>query len=94
MLGFLQVLSHNVGTCSFDMSSKTDMFPISLSTHRNQGSHRLEKYLNLEGFLENKISCLEKYWKMLHQIKTQQFCTNFLILISPLSQSSISERVF
>ena len=28
---------------------------------------------------------------MLHQIKAQQFYTNFLVLISPLSQSSISE---
>ena len=28
-----------------------------------QDSHRLEKYLNLEGFFENNI-CLEKYWKI------------------------------
>ena len=28
-----------------------------------QGSHRLEKYLNLEGFLENEIY-LEKYWQI------------------------------
>ena len=31
---------------------------------------------------------------MLHQIKAQQFYTNFLLLISPLSQSSISEVEF
>ena len=33
-----------------------------------QGMHRLEKYLNLEGFLEKslkiKTKCLEKYWKI------------------------------
>ena len=32
--------------------------------------------------------------KMLHQIKAQQIYTNFLVLISPLSQSSISEVEF
>ena len=31
---------------------------------------------------------------MLHQIKAQQFYTNFLVLVSPLSQSSISEVDF
>ena len=31
---------------------------------------------------------------MLHQIIAQQFYTNFLVLISPLSQSSISEVEF
>ena len=55
MLGFLQVFSHNVGTCSFGMYSKTGRFPISLCTHCNQGSHRLEKYLNLEGFFEKSL---------------------------------------
>ena len=30
----------------------------------------------------------------LHQIKAQQFYTSFLVLISPLSQSSISEVEF
>ena len=84
-----------------------------------QGSHRLEKYLNLEGFLADSLKikhalkftgkslkCLEKslnYSKliclylvqqMLHQIKAEQFYTNFLVLISPLSQSSISEVEF
>ena len=34
------------------------------------------------------------YLEMLHQIKAQHFNTNFLVLISPLSQSSISEREF
>ena len=32
--------------------------------------------------------------KMLHQIKAQQFYTNFLVLISPLSLASISEVEF
>ena len=99
-----------------------------------QGSHRLVKYLNLEGFLEKsltikyamksigklhkglekslnssvsvgintddrdlnqiKLLCLYLVQQMLHQIKAQQFFTNFLALISPLSQSSISEREF
>ena len=31
---------------------------------------------------------------MLHQIKAQQFYTNFPVLMSPLSQSSISEEEF
>ena len=31
---------------------------------------------------------------LLHQIKAYQFYTNFLVLISPLSQSSISEVGF
>ena len=31
---------------------------------------------------------------LLHPIKAQQFYTNFQVLISPLSQSSISEREF
>ena len=31
---------------------------------------------------------------MLHQIKAQQFYTHFLVLISPLSQSRISEAGF
>ena len=32
-----------------------------------QRLHRLEKYLNLEGFLEKSLKikiCLEKYWKI------------------------------
>ena len=96
--------------------------------------HRLEKYLNLEGFLEKslkikyalestgklhkgfekslnsffsvgintdnrdlnqiKLLCLYLMQQMLHQIKAQQFHTNFLVLISPLSQSNISEVEF
>ena len=32
--------------------------------------------------------------QMLHQLKAQQFYTNFLVLISPLLQSSISEVEF
>ena len=32
--------------------------------------------------------------QMLHQIKAQQFYTNFLVLISTLSQSSIFEVEF
>ena len=30
----------------------------------------------------------------MHQVKAQQFYTNFLVLISPFSQSSISEVEF
>ena len=106
-----------------------------------QGSHRLEKYLNLEGFLEKSLkikSALKSTGKslkslvmslnstifcristvdrdlyqykivvplfgaaylylvqhMLHQIYAQQFYTNFPVLMSPLSQSSISEVDF
>ena len=88
-----------------------------------QGPHRLEKYLNLEGFLEKSLKikyalkitgkslkCLEKSLNssffcrtkilisikllclyLVQHLKAQQFYTNFLVLISPLSQSSISE---
>ena len=99
-----------------------------------QGLHRLEKYLNLDGFFEKSLkikSALESTGKslkslekslnstfsellstvdrdlnqykivvpylvqqMLHQIKAQQFYTNFPVLMSPLSQSSISEVEF
>ena len=58
----------------------------------------LEKYLNSTIFcrttllIETLISL--KLQHMLHQIKAQQFYTNFLVLISPLSQSSISEVEF
>ena len=41
-----------------------------------------------------KLLCLYLVQHMLHQIKAQQFYTNFLVLISPLSQSSISEVEF
>ena len=43
-----------------------------------KGSYRLEEYLNLEGFLEKSL-----------KIKS-----NFPVLMSPLSQSSISEVEF
>ena len=97
-----------------------------------KGSHRLEQYLNLEGFLEKSLkikSALKSTGKslkslenslnstifiglvtvyrdlsqykivvplfgvqhMLHQILAQQFYANFLVLLSPLSQSSNSE---
>ena len=91
-----------------------------------QGSHRLEKYLNLEGFhektlktkyalkiLENHSKALKSPWILLfsvwlntvdrdlNQYKivvplfgaafAHQLYTNFLVLISPLFQSSISE---
>ena len=36
--------------------------------------------------------CLVQH--ILHQIKAQQFYTNFLVLISQLSQSSVSEVEF
>ena len=35
--------------------------------HHPQGWHRLEKYVNLKGFLEKSLKikiCLEKYWKI------------------------------
>ena len=38
------------------------------------------------------VPCLLQH--MLHQIQAQQFYTHFLVLISPLSQSSISEVEF
>ena len=95
----------------------------------SQGSHRQEKYLNFEGFLEKSLkikSALKSTGKllkalkspgiilfsvglstvgrelnqyksvvhMLHQKEAQQFCTNFPVLMSPLSQSSISEVEF
>ena len=41
-----------------------------------------------------KLLCLYLVQHMLHQIKAQQFYTNFLVLISPFSQSSISEVEF
>ena len=41
-----------------------------------------------------KLMCLYLVQQMLHQIKAQQFYTIFLVLISPLSQSSISEVEF
>ena len=41
-----------------------------------------------------KLLCLYLVQHQLHQIKAQQFYANFLILISPLSQSSISEVDF
>ena len=46
--------------------------------------------------IENRIKllCLHLVQQMLHQIKAQQFYANFLILISPLSQASISEVEF
>ena len=92
-----------------------------------QDWHRLEKYLNLKGFLEKslkikfalkstekslkslekltnsaifcrietfisiKLLCFYLVQHMLHHIKAQQFFTNSLVLIFPLSQSSISE---
>ena len=99
-----------------------------------QGSYRLEKYLNIQDYLEKSLKiklCLEKYLKnthsienslnftfyrtintvfgdpnqyklvclylvqhMLHQIKSPQFHTNFLKLISLEMQSSISKIEF
>ena len=41
-----------------------------------------------------KLPCLYLVQHVLHQIKAQQFYTNFQVLISPLSQSSISEVEF
>ena len=41
-----------------------------------------------------KLPCLYLVQQMLHQIKAQQFHTNFLVLISPLSQSSILKKNF
>ena len=41
-----------------------------------------------------QLLCLYLVQQMLQQIKAQQFYTNFLVLISPLSQSSISEVEF
>ena len=58
-----------------------------------QGSHRLEKYLNLEGFLEKSLkikSALKSTGKSPKNLGT----TILSILMSPLSQSSISEVEF
>ena len=41
-----------------------------------------------------KLLYLYLMQQMLHQIKAQQFYANFLVLTSPLSQSSISEEEF
>ena len=41
-----------------------------------------------------KLLCLYLVQQMLHQIKAQQFHTHFLVLISPLSQSSFFEEEF
>ena len=46
-----------------------------------QGSHRLEKYLNLEGFLEKSLKikiCLEKYWKITQSLEKSLNSTIFL----------------
>ena len=97
-----------------------------------QGSHRLEKYLDIQVCLEKSLKiCLKKYLKklkglekslnftiaggfnsvfgglnqykivvpylvqhMLHQIKTPQFYTNYLKLVSLVMNSSISEVEF
>ena len=89
-----------------------------------QGSHRLEKYFNLEGFLEKSLkikSALKSTGKSLKVLKSPwillfsvglssvdrelnqykivvpyftQFYTSFLVLMSPLSQSCISEVDF
>ena len=48
----------------------------------------------LEHWISIKLWCLYLVQQMLHQIKAQQFSTNFLVLISPLSQSSITEVKF
>ena len=39
-----------------------------------------------------KLLCFYLVQQMLHQIKAQQFHTHFLVIISPLSQSSIFEE--
>ena len=65
-----------------------------------QGSHRLEKYLNLKGFLEKSLkikSALKSTGKSLKSLETSfnsKFYTNFPVLMSPLFQSSISEEDF
>ena len=41
-----------------------------------------------------ELLCLYLVQQMLHQIKAHQFYTTFLVLISPLSQSSIFEVEF
>ena len=68
-----------------------------------QALHRLEKYLNIQDCLEKSLknkSALKSTGKslksLLHQIKAQQFYIDFPVLglMSPLSQSSISEEEF
>ena len=52
-----------------------------------------EKSVNFEIDIEWQLwLCLYLVQQMLHQIKAQQFHTHFLVLISPLSQSSIFEE--
>ena len=60
----------------------------------------LEKSLNstifcrIKTLISIKLLCLYLVQHMLHQIKAKQFYTNFRVLMSPLSQSSISEVGF
>ena len=64
----------------------------------------LEKSLNstilcrtallIETDISVKLLCLYLVQHMLHQILVQKFYNNFLILMSPLSQSSIAEVEF
>ena len=55
-----------------------------------QGSHRLEKYLNLEGFLEKSLKIISalRYWKSLKSIEqslnSSIFCRTFKTLMTEI----------
>ena len=123
------MLWYIVGCCFYNFPHPVVSTPIPHSIQLLQGWHRLEKYLNLEGFLKSSWK-LKSPWRVLenhskalksprvllvdrnlNQYKivvplfsaayaafgaayAQQFYTNFPILLSPLSQSSISEVEF
>ena len=59
-----------------------------------QSLKKIHAWAQMQDPLSIKLLCLYLVQHMLHQIKAQQFHTNFLLLISPFSQTSIFEEEF